>query len=134
MSRVLLAGDNPTSLAMLRDLFEAHREFSLCGQTQTHEETIAKAAQLKPSLIILDFSDQSTEALHTAKELREKLPGAQLFLLTGEDGFYMEKAAVVCGVDAVFARDEGLESLLSNAQAACGLESLGKKNDDGLER
>lgn len=122
MSRVLLAGDNPTSLAALLDLFEAHREFLLCGQVQTREETIAKAARLKPGLIILDFADQSGEIFHTAKELREKLPNAQLFLLTEDYDFYMEKAAVLCGVDAVFAKDEGLGPLLSNAQAACGLE------------
>lgn len=122
MSRVFLAGDNPASLGLLRDLFEAHREFSLCGQVQTREETIAKAAQLKPGLVILDFADESAEVLHTAKELREKLPNAQLFLLTENCSFYMEKAAVLCGVDAVFAKDEGLGPLLSNAQAACGLE------------
>lgn len=127
MSRVLLAGDNSGSLAMLRDLFEAHREFSFCGQAQTGAEVISKAAQLKPSLIILDFSDSSTEGLHTAKELREKLPKTQLFLLTGDHSFYVEKAAALCGIDAVFARDEGLGPLLSNARAACGLESAGEK-------
>lgn len=122
MSRVFLAGDNRASLAMRRNLFEAHGEFSLCGQVQTREETIAKAAQLKPGLIILDFADQSAEVLHTAKELTEELPYAHLFLLTENYSFYMEKAAVLCGVDAVFARDEGLGPLLSDAQAACGLE------------
>lgn len=122
MSKVLVASDNPASLTMLRHLFEAHAEFSLCGQVQTREETISKAEQLKPGLIILDFADQSAEVLHTAKELREKLPNAQLFSLTENYSFYMEKEAVLCGVDAVFARGEGLGPLLSNAQAVCGLE------------
>lgn len=132
MSRIFLAGDNPASLAMLRDLFETHREFSLCGLAQTGAEATSKAAQLKPSLIILDFGDALTEGLHTAKELREKLPSMQLFLLTGDHSFYVEKAAVLCGVDAVFSRDEGLEPLLSNARAVCRLESAGEKNDHGL--
>lgn len=130
MTRVLLAGDKPTSLAVLRNLFEAHREFSLCGQVQSHEETIAEAAQLRPCLIILDFAGQFTEVLHTAKVLREILPNAQLFWLTENYSFYMEKAAVLCGVDAVFGRDEGLGPLLSNAQAACGLEIPRRGNDD----
>ena len=125
MSKVLLAGDNQASLTMLRDLFEAIREFSLCGQAQTAAEVISKAAQLKPGLIILDFGDSFTEGLQTAKELREKLPDAQLFLLTGDHNFYTEKAAALCGIDAVFAREEGLEPLLSNARAACALESVG---------
>ena len=132
MSRVLLAGDNPSSLTMLRDLFEAHAEFSLCGQAQTGSEAVSKGTQLKPGLIILDFEDSFTEGLDTAKELREKLPSTQLFLLTGEQSFYLEKAAALCGIDAVFARDEGLGPLLSNARAACGLESAGEKSNDGL--
>lgn len=130
MSRVLLAGDNPASLAMLRDLFEAHPEFSLCGQVQTGAEAISKAAQLEPGLIILDFGDSFTEGLRTTKELREILPSAQLFLLTGDHSLYLEKAAVLCGIDAVFARDEGLGPLLSNARAACSFESVDQKNDD----
>lgn len=132
MSRVFLAGDNPASLAMLRDLFETHREFSLCGQAQTGAEAIPEAAQLQPGLIILDFGDSLAEGLRTAKELREELPSAQLFLLTRDYSFYVEKAAALCGIDAVFAREEGLESLLSNARAACELESAREKSDHGL--
>lgn len=113
-------------------LFEAHLEFSLCGQAlETGAGAISKAAQLEPSLIILDFGDSFTEGLHTAKELREKLSNTQLFLLTGDHGFYVEKAATLCGIDAVFARDQGLGPLLSNARAACGLESVAERNDDG---
>lgn len=126
MSKVLLAGDNLASLAMLRNLFAAHLEFSLCGQVLTGAEAISKAEQLKPSLIILDFEDSFTEGLHTAKKLKEKFPSTQLFLLTGDNTFHMEKAAALCGIDAVFARDEGLEPLLSNVRAACGLEAVGE--------
>lgn len=73
------------------------------------------------------------EGLHTAKELREKLPSMQLFLVVARDhSLYIEKAAVLCGIDAVFARDEGWGPLLSNARAACGFESAGEKDDDGL--
>lgn len=116
---------------MLRDMFEAQREFSLCGQAQTAAEAISKAAHLEPGLIILDFGDSLTEGFRTAKELKEILPSTQLFLLTEDDTFYMEKAAVLCGIDAVFAREEGLEPLLSNARAACALESGGEKNNHG---
>lgn len=112
---------------MLRDLFEAHDEFSLCGQAQTGAQAISEATQLKPGLIILDFGDSFTEGLQTAKDLREQLPDAQLFFLTGDHSFYAEKAAVLCDVDAVFARDDGLEPLLSNARAACELKSVGEK-------
>lgn len=112
---------------MLRDLFETHHEFSLCGQAQKSAEAIWEAAQLKPGLIILDFGDSLTEGLRTAKELREELPSVQIFLLTGDYCFYVEKAAALCGIDAAFAKDEGLEPLLSNAQATCDWESAGEK-------
>lgn len=133
MSKVLVASDNPASLTMLRHLFEAHDEFSLCGQAQTAADVISKAAQLEPSLIILDFGDSFKEGLRTAKELKEILPSMQLFLVVaGGHSLYIEKAAVLCGIDAVFARDEDLGPLLSNARAACGLESAGEKDDDNL--
>lgn len=134
MSKVLLAGDNPASLAVLRNLFEAHREFSSCGEAQTGAEAISKAEQLEPCLIILDFADWFTEGLPTAGALREKLPAAQLFLLTEDPSFDLEKEAVSRGIDAVFARDEDLGPLLSNAKAACGLDHPGKKRTKGRRR
>ena len=132
MSKVLLGGDNPTSLAMLRDLFETDPEFSLCGQARTGAETISKAVQLKPGLIILDFADWLTEGLQIAEALREEFPTAQVFLLTEGHSFDVEREAVSHGIDAVFSTDEGLGPLLSNARAACRLESLREKNGDGL--
>lgn len=53
------------------------------------------------------------------------------FLAHRRPRFYVEKAATLCGIDAAFARDEGLGPLLSNARAACGLESVAERNDDG---
>lgn len=128
MSRVFLAGDNPTSLAMLRDLFEAHSEFSLCGESLGTDEIIVKAERLKPHLVILDFAHWSWEGLPLAEALRQKLPGASLFLFTERRSFDLEREATLRGIDAVFAKDEGLEPLLANARAACGLDSLGHKN------
>ena len=49
------------------------------------------------------------------------LPSAQIFLLSQEYSFYVEKAAALCGID------EGSEPLLSNARAICGLESVEEK-------
>jgi hypothetical protein len=80
----------------------------------------------------LDFRDSFTEGLRAAKQLKKILPSTQLFFLTKDDIFYIEKAAVLYGIDAVFARDEGLGPLLSNASAACGCKSVGEKNDPGL--
>lgn len=117
MSRVFLAGDNPTSLAMLRDLFEAHNEFSLCSQSLGTDETIAEAERLKPHLIILDFSHWSGEELPLAEALRQKLPGASLFLFTERRNFDLEQEATLRGIDAVFAKDEGLEPLRQRARS-----------------
>lgn len=133
MSKVLLAGENPAFLAMLRDLFEAHREFSLCGQAQIGAEAVSKAERLEPSLIILDFSDFA-EGLRTAEKSKENLPTVQLFLLVEGPSFELEKEAVPRGIDAVFSKDEGFEPLLSNARAACGLGLLGKKQGKGRRR
>lgn len=133
MSKVFFASDKPASLAALQDLFEAHREFSLYGQAQTGVEAISKAEQVKPGLIILDFSDFS-EGLRAAEALKQKLPRAQLFLLTEGHSFEMEREAVSHGIDAVFSKHEGLAPLLSNAQAACSLGDLGKKNGNGQPR
>lgn len=125
MSRVLLAGDNTASLATLRDLFETHREFSISGPVNSVADIITKAEQLQPGLIILDFVDWTTNRLDTVEELRRKLPRAQLFLLTDRHSFDMERVAVSRGIDAVFAKDEGPEPLLSNARVVCGLGSAG---------
>jgi hypothetical protein len=43
-------------------------------------------------------------------------------MLTGDRDLHAEKEALSAGINAVFSKVEGLEALVANARAVCGIE------------
>lgn len=128
-SRILIVAKESASRSSLCALFEADREFMVCGDTGNAEEAIKKANRLNPGLIILDSALASINGLDTAKALRAAVPGVCLFLLVDKYTFGAEKEALHSGIYAVFAKDEDLTCLIANARAACGLKDLQEQTE-----
>jgi len=132
MSRIVLVSDDPKCLASLQDLLETRQEFVVCGVAQTRAGAIKAVKLHRPGLVILDFAMPLTKGFETADALRAALPGIQLFLLVERQGFEVEKEALSRGIHAVFAKNEDLTPLLSNALAACNKENHRGDNGSSL--
>lgn len=117
MFTVLIVDDQAVVRAVVRDLFESHSGFEVCGEAENGADAIAKARELKPDLIILDFSMPLMNGLEAAKALRQILPDVPVFLLTAHHTGATEVAASDVGIRAVFSKYQGLEALITQARA-----------------
>lgn len=133
-SRILIVAKDSASRSSLCTLFEADREFLVCGLTGDAEEAVKKANRLKPGLIILDSALASINGFDTAKALSAAVPGVRLFLLMDKYTFSAEKEALHSGIYAVFAKDEDLTCLIANARAVCGLKDLQEQTEMATRR
>jgi two-component system nitrate/nitrite response regulator NarL len=82
-----------------------------------------KARQLKPDLIILDFSMSVMNGLETAAVLSREMPLVPLILFTMHIGAVMASDARSASVSAVVSKDLGSEGLVSRALTLLGLPS-----------
>ena len=81
-----------------------------------------EAVDLFPDLVVLGSEMPQIDDFEVAEALKLSMPEVPVFLVTEVLGMEAEKIALSHGIDAVFERNEDLNSLVMNARAACGLE------------
>ena len=118
MSTVLIVDDQAVVRAAVRDLFESHSGFEVCGEAENGADAIVKARALKPDLIILDLSMPLMNGFDAARTLRQILPDVPVFLLTAHHSEATQKAAFNVGIRAVFSKYQGLDVIITRARAA----------------
>jgi DNA-binding NarL/FixJ family response regulator len=83
--RVLIADDNERVRRGIASLLSAENEFEVCGEASDAKETLKKADELRPGLILLDVSMPGMNGLDTARLLREKFPELKILIISQHD-------------------------------------------------
>ena len=74
--RVLIADDNPLARRGIARLLSGDEDLQVCGEASDSNETLQKAGELEPDLVLLDVSMPGMNGLDTARLLRES-PSSQ---------------------------------------------------------
>jgi DNA-binding NarL/FixJ family response regulator len=80
--RILIADDHESVLRRVRTMLESHLTWEVCGDAVNGREAVAKAVQLKPDLVVLDFAMPQLDGLKTASEIHELLPEVPIVMFT----------------------------------------------------
>jgi len=81
-TRILLADDHAVLRAGLRLLIEAQADMVCAGEASDGLETLARAEQLQPDLVLLDLSMPRLGGLTALPEIRRKAPQTRILVLT----------------------------------------------------
>lgn len=106
---ILVVDDNPAIRKLLCRMFEDEQHYALCGEASTGEEAIRMAAELKPDLIVLDFSMPGMNGIETARQIKRLLPKVPIILFTQFSDFM--PAFLRSEVDRVVAKND-VDSLM----------------------
>ena len=118
---VLIVDDNEMVRRGLRCLFESEPAFKVCGEAVDGRDAIEKARELKPDLIVLDFSMPGMNGLESARILSNMKPSAMILLFTMHRNVVTDGDARAVGINAVVSKSEGAGTLISQAQTMLGL-------------
>ena len=114
--RVFVVDDSPIVRCMVRQLFESETNCEVVGEAENGLDAVAKAAFLKPDLIVLDLNMPVMSGLDAAPFLRKVVPETSLILFTVHEGREIERVAFAAGIQAVVSKDHASE-LIPHAQA-----------------
>ena len=91
--RILLADDHAILRAGLRLLIDSQPDLKVIGEAGDGRETIAKARELRPDLVLLDLNMPELDGLKAIPILRQEARDLKIMILTMHDDIdYLEEA------------------------------------------
>jgi DNA-binding NarL/FixJ family response regulator len=81
-TRILIVDDHKSALREIRTLLGTNPEWEVCGEAADGKEALARANEMHPDVIILDFAMPVMNGLVAAQEITKVLPAVPIVLNT----------------------------------------------------
>jgi two-component system response regulator NreC len=117
MARILIADDRKSIRTEVRASFRMHTDWQVCGEAEDGREAMAKAAELKPDLIVMDFKMPLADGLKAGSEIGLSMPNVPIVMYTSYKTRELEVAAQMVGIRQVVGKEDGANQLLSAIEA-----------------
>jgi DNA-binding NarL/FixJ family response regulator len=127
MTRILIADDSESMRMALRASIRTHPDWQVCGEADDGREAVAKAAELQPDLIVLDFKMPVANGIKAGSEICMSMPAVPILLYTLYRTRELEVAAKMVGIRQVVGKDGGANQLLSAIEAELVAKKYQKK-------
>src|SRR6201988_623177 len=117
---VIIVDDSRLIREVVRDFFETLADWKVGGEAGDGVEAIQKARELKPDLILLDFSMPYMNGIEAASVLKKMLPDVRIIAFTMFADGLGSKLSSAVGVDLVVPKAEGLTVLAKALESLMG--------------
>jgi DNA-binding NarL/FixJ family response regulator len=98
--RILIADDSEIVRRGIRGLLSAETTWEVCGEAVDGADTLRKARELLPDLILLDISMPGVNGLKAAGILRHEVPKAKILVMSQHDPILLLPRALEAGAHA----------------------------------
>ena len=119
-SSVLIVDDNQMVRKVVRHFFESLPDWNVGGEAGEGAEAVQKATELKPDLILMDFSMPNMNGVEAASVVKKMLPDVHIILFTIFNDALGSGLTSAVGVDLVVPKSEGLSGLWKTIQHVMG--------------
>src|SRR5215468_5601499 len=97
MTRILIADDHELIRQGLRKVLEERPGWIICGEALTGREAVAKAKELKPDVVVMDFGMPELNGLEATRQIRQVLPETEVLILTMHDSERLASETLAAG-------------------------------------
>jgi len=97
--RILIADDNEFVRRGVAEMLSNDVRLEVCGETASGEETLRKAQELRPDLILLDLNMPGMSGYDTARLLREQLAEIKILIMSFDDALRLLPSVRKAGAD-----------------------------------
>jgi len=113
VTRILIADDRESMRIALRALIRMRPDWQICGEANDGREVVAKAAELQPDLVVLDFKMPVANGIKAGSEISRSMPSIPIVMYTLYITPELEMAAKLAGIRQVIGKEDGGKYLLS---------------------
>jgi len=115
--RVLVVDDHDVVRQGVRLILRSRSDWQICGEASNGIEALAKAAELKPDLIVLDISMPGKDGLGVAAELHARGDAAKVLILTMHDSTELARAVKKAGAHGYVTKSHAARDLVAAIQS-----------------
>jgi DNA-binding NarL/FixJ family response regulator len=113
MARILIADDHESMRIALRATVKLHPQWEVCGEATDGREVVAKAVELRPDLVILDFKMPVANGIKASSEISSSTPNIPIVMYTLYKTPELEVAAKLVGIRQIAGKEDGAKHLVS---------------------
>jgi DNA-binding NarL/FixJ family response regulator len=139
---VLIADDHHLVRRGVRGLLEDRPGLIICGEARTGAEAVAKSAELRPHVVILDINLPDVNGLDAARQIKKASPGTEILVLTMHFSEDLIRAIIDAGILGYFLKSDSGGDLAGAVEtvaqhkpffAACATEVILSKYNVNVE-
>jgi len=120
MAKILIADDHESGRAILRTILTQQGGWTVCGEAVNGLQAVRLAHELKPDLIVLDFSMPIFDGLQAAREILTITPAVPIILFTLHFSPQLQAGALRAGLRKVVPKDGGAPVLIAAIEEFLG--------------
>jgi DNA-binding NarL/FixJ family response regulator len=129
VARILIAEDRESMRTALKAIFVMRPNWVVCGEAQDAKEAVAKATELHPDLILMDFKMHHSDGLTAASDILRLMPSIAIVMFTLYKTDELEAAAKLVGVRRVIGKEDGVQTLLRAIDTELQLQNQPRRAD-----
>lgn len=114
--RILLVDDNALTRSLIRAFLESQPHVEVCGEAPDGADGLEKGLELKPDLVVMDFSMPRINGLQAAFMLHKIAPDIPIILFTLFKDEILDRLAHAAGVASVVSKSDELTMLADEVQ------------------
>ncbi|MBI4321779.1 MAG: response regulator transcription factor [Chloroflexi bacterium] len=103
--RTIIADDYLPFRRLLREFLACEPEVEFVAEADNGQDTIAKALQLGPDVILMDISMPGVPSLEALRVIKTYMPGVKVIVLLDEDNREYRNAALESGASDCIAKE-----------------------------
>ena len=112
-ARLLLVDDHDIAREGVRALIGSQPGWEICGEARTGRQALRMAASLRPDVIVMDLLMPDLNGMEAARQIKKKLPSAEILLLSGHEDGELIQPAFDAGIRAFIFKSQARTHLVS---------------------
>ena len=108
--RVLIVDDSPVAIHGLRSILQTYRGVEVVGDAANGSEGIAKAEELRPSLVLMDAQMPDMDGVEATRHIKGRFPDMKVLFMTVHATHV--DAALDAGADGYLMKDSSRQELV----------------------
>lgn len=124
--RILLVDDHPLLLFGVRSMLDSKPDLEVVAAVPSGEQALAKAAELKPDVMVFDIMMPEMDGIELARQMRANMPDVALLALSSDTSIVTLEPLLQIGIDGFLSKSSPEKAIVDAIHSvAAGYEYFG---------